>query len=53
MFRDRIFQSKENGSLIFTRFTEIDEGIYQCTASNDNGTAVSESITLRQACNRL
>lgn len=51
MFRDRVSQSRDNGSLTFTRFSEIDEGKYQCTATNDNGTAVSESITLLQACN--
>lgn len=53
MFQDRIIQSKENGTLLFKRFVAKDEGIYQCKAFNDNGTAFSEFVSLRQACNLL
>ncbi|EFO13993.2 hypothetical protein LOAG_14533 [Loa loa] len=34
--------------ICFSKLTAADEGVYQCEATNDNGTAVSEKITLRQ-----
>uniref|UniRef100_A0A1I8BTL9 Ig-like domain-containing protein n=1 Tax=Meloidogyne hapla TaxID=6305 RepID=A0A1I8BTL9_MELHA len=46
VYRDRIVTNSDNGSLIFTKFSESDEGEYQCLASNDNGTAYSEKIKL-------
>lgn len=50
MFSDRIAQRPGEGSFIFSKLTASDEGVYQCEATNDNGTAVSESITLKQTC---
>uniref|UniRef100_A0A0N5C0I0 Neuroglian n=1 Tax=Strongyloides papillosus TaxID=174720 RepID=A0A0N5C0I0_STREA len=48
MYSDRIAQKPSDGSFVFSRLTADDEGEYQCEVSNDNGTAVSEKITLRQ-----
>jgi hypothetical protein len=50
VYRDRIIPNTENGSLTFTKFTETDEGDYQCLAANDNGTAYSKKIRLQLAC---
>ena len=38
------------GTLIFARPLERDEGIYQCLAQNQVGTALTVKINLRQAC---
>uniref|UniRef100_A0A0N4ZHN8 Neuroglian n=1 Tax=Parastrongyloides trichosuri TaxID=131310 RepID=A0A0N4ZHN8_PARTI len=48
MYSDRIAQKPSDGSFVFSRLTADDEGEYQCEVSNDNGTAVSEKIILRQ-----
>uniref|UniRef100_A0AC35U4D0 Neuroglian n=1 Tax=Rhabditophanes sp. KR3021 TaxID=114890 RepID=A0AC35U4D0_9BILA len=47
-YSDRIAQKPSDGSFVFSRLTAEDEGEYQCQASNDNGTALSEKIILRQ-----
>ncbi|KAI1726467.1 immunoglobulin domain-containing protein [Ditylenchus destructor] len=49
MFRDRISMGRHNGSMTFTSFAAEDSGVYQCLAENDNGTALSERITLEEA----
>ena len=38
------------GTLIFARPLERDEGIYQCLAQNQVGTALTVKFNLRQAC---
>ncbi|VDN18635.1 unnamed protein product [Gongylonema pulchrum] len=50
MFSDRIAQRPGEGSFVFSKLTAADEGVYQCEATNDNGTAISEKITLEQTC---
>lgn len=53
MFSDRIAQRPGEGSFVFSKLTAADEGVYQCEATNDNGTAISEKITLQQTCKFL
>ncbi|OZC10568.1 hypothetical protein X798_02317 [Onchocerca flexuosa] len=48
MYSDRIAQRPSEGSFVFSKLTAADEGVYQCEATNDNGTAISEKITLKQ-----
>ncbi|VDN56431.1 unnamed protein product [Dracunculus medinensis] len=48
MYSDRIAQKPSEGSFVFSKLTAADEGVYQCEATNDNGTAVSEKIILQQ-----
>uniref|UniRef100_A0A9J2PB91 Ig-like domain-containing protein n=1 Tax=Ascaris lumbricoides TaxID=6252 RepID=A0A9J2PB91_ASCLU len=48
MYSNRVAQVPGEGSFVFSKLTVADEGVYQCEATNDNGTAVSEKITLQQ-----
>ncbi|MFH4973440.1 hypothetical protein AB6A40_000149 [Gnathostoma spinigerum] len=48
MFSDRIAQRPGEGSFIFSKLTDTDQGVYQCEATNDNGTAISEKIILEK-----
>nr|CRZ21968.1 Bm8012 [Brugia malayi] len=50
LYSDRIAQRPNEGSFVFSKLTAADEGVYQCEATNDNGTAISEKITLKQTC---
>ncbi|XP_042912881.1 neuroglian [Parasteatoda tepidariorum] len=45
----RISQQPRRGTLVFTKPEDIDEGLYQCYASNRFGTSVSNSVFLRKA----
>ena len=38
------------GTLKIVRPSDLDEGIYQCFAKNDYGTALSSRAVLRKAC---
>ncbi|EEC12870.1 neuronal cell adhesion molecule, putative [Ixodes scapularis] len=45
----RISQQPRRGTLIFTKPDDVDEGLYQCFASNLHGTSVSNSVFLRKS----
>jgi len=51
-FPDR-FQYITHGSLRIRRATSLDEGYYQCAASNDVGTALSSVVRLRRSTTPL
>lgn len=46
---ERVVQLPNQGTLVFNRPEDRDEGMYQCFASNNYGTSVSIIVTLRQA----
>ena len=50
MYEGRVAKVPGEGSFVFSKLTEADQGIYQCHAYNDNGTAVSEKIKLEHTC---
>lgn len=45
----RITQQPRRGSLVFTKPQAMDEGLYQCFASNKHGTSVSNAVFLKKA----
>lgn len=45
----RITQKHKQGTLIFTKPDNIDEGLYQCFAENNYGTSMSNSVFLRRS----
>ncbi|GFY07484.1 neuroglian [Trichonephila clavipes] len=45
----RISQQPRRGTLVFTKPEDIDEGLYQCFASNRFGTSVSNAVFLRKS----
>lgn len=49
-FDERIKRREGEGTISFTKVSKEDEGDYVCKASNDNGTAVSETVSLQLAC---
>ncbi|PAV65741.1 hypothetical protein WR25_19698 [Diploscapter pachys] len=48
-FSTKVTQMPGEGTLIFTKLQEADAGVYQCEASNSNGTAIDRPITLEEA----
>ncbi|VDD96076.1 unnamed protein product [Enterobius vermicularis] len=48
-FDERIKRHEGEGTISFTKVSKEDEGDYVCKASNDNGTAVSETVSLQLA----
>ncbi|XP_049512867.1 neuroglian isoform X2 [Dermacentor silvarum] len=46
---DRILQLPRRGSLLFENPNDGNEGLYQCRATNQHGTAVSDAVSLRKA----
>lgn len=47
----RISQQPRRGTLVFTKPEDIDEGLYQCFASNRYGISVSNAVFLRKTGN--
>nr|XP_037271321.1 neuroglian-like [Rhipicephalus microplus] len=45
----RISQQPRRGTLVFTKPDDVDEGLYQCRATNLHGTSVSNAVFLRKA----
>lgn len=45
----RISQQPKSGTLVFKKPEDIDEGLYQCFASNRYGTAVSNAVFVRKS----
>lgn len=45
----RISQTSKRGSLTFTQPESVDEGLYQCFATNIHGTALSNAVFLRKS----
>lgn len=45
----RITQQPRRGSLVFTKPQAVDEGLYQCFASNKHGVSVSNAVFLKKA----
>ncbi|KAL3219629.1 hypothetical protein MRX96_030378 [Rhipicephalus microplus] len=45
---NRITQQPHRGSLVFTAPENADEGLYQCHATNNLGTAVSGTVSVRK-----
>lgn len=45
----RISQQPHRGTLLFTKPDDVDEGLYQCRATNVHGTSVSNSVFLRKS----
>ncbi|CAI5448724.1 unnamed protein product [Caenorhabditis angaria] len=48
MFPEKVVQKPGEGSLVFSRLDEADAGVYQCEASNTNGTAVDRSVRIQE-----
>ncbi|CAB3409875.1 unnamed protein product [Caenorhabditis bovis] len=48
MFPEKVVQKPGEGSLVFSRLDETDVGVYQCEASNSNGTAVDRSVRVQE-----
>ncbi|KAL1420683.1 hypothetical protein MTO96_004427 [Rhipicephalus appendiculatus] len=46
---DRISQQPRRGTLVFTDPKDADAGLYQCHATNQLGTAVSDVVSVRKA----
>uniref|UniRef100_A0A914Y4T3 Ig-like domain-containing protein n=1 Tax=Panagrolaimus superbus TaxID=310955 RepID=A0A914Y4T3_9BILA len=46
MYQGRVAKVPGEGSFVFSKLTESDQGVYQCFAINDNGTALSEKVKL-------
>ncbi|XP_022649065.1 neuroglian-like [Varroa jacobsoni] len=45
----RISKQPKRGTLIFTKPDDVDEGLYQCKATNQYGTSVSNAVFLRKS----
>lgn len=45
----RISQQPKRGTLVFSKPEIVDEGLYQCFATNRYGTSVSNAVFLRRA----
>ena len=50
MYSEKIVQKPGEGTLVFSKLEESDEGTYQCEAYNSNGTAVSRPTRLQHTC---
>jgi hypothetical protein len=49
IYRHKIQQKSNEGTFTITHLTADDQGVYECLAINDNGTAVSEKINFQAA----
>lgn len=45
----RISQQPRRGTLVFTKPDDVDEGLYQCFATNIHGTSMSNAVFLRKS----
>uniref|UniRef100_A0A1W7RA45 Neuronal cell adhesion molecule n=1 Tax=Hadrurus spadix TaxID=141984 RepID=A0A1W7RA45_9SCOR len=52
-YDNRISQQPRRGTLVFTKPEDIDEGLYQCFATNSHGVSVSNAVFLRKSELRL
>lgn len=48
MFPEKVVQTPGEGSLVFSALEEQDAGVYQCEASNSNGTAVDRPVKVQE-----
>ncbi|XP_064485418.1 neuroglian-like [Ornithodoros turicata] len=48
-YDNRISQQPHRGTLLFNKPDDVDEGLYQCRATNVHGTSVSNAVFLRKS----
>jgi len=50
MVASRLTKIPGEGSFVINRLRDEDEGVYECWASNDNGTAIDKQINFTKTC---